>query len=235
MPTLLLKRPRQKRLLVVPKPARRGNIKIPYEGWLACARHVLIEEGFAAVKVDRLAKRLKVTRGGFYHHFGSPEELQRKLVEIWRKENRIAPESFSATTPQEGVALLHRIVAVLLREEIFDHRFDMAVRDWARVAPEVDKVVHEVDEDRMRVLHLVFRALGYDSDEAVIRARVFYYHQIGYYALGVEEQTKSRLEKLPTYLAVLCGEKYLKLVRRGQILEDMAVLSSSLKNSTRNL
>src|SRR3546814_4494765 len=60
---------RQKRELVIPKPPRNGNIKVTREGWLNCARVALIEDGIEGVKVDRLAKRVKVTRGGFYHHF----------------------------------------------------------------------------------------------------------------------------------------------------------------------
>src|SRR3546814_10858022 len=71
---------RQKRELVIPKPPRNGNIKVTREGWLNCARVALIEDGIEGVKVDRLAKRVKVTRGGFYHHFKNHNKLDRKSV-----------------------------------------------------------------------------------------------------------------------------------------------------------
>src|SRR5690349_6702932 len=54
---------RQKRALKIPTPTRRGNIKVPAEGWVNAAKVALIEEGIGAVKIDRLAQRLKVSRG----------------------------------------------------------------------------------------------------------------------------------------------------------------------------
>ena len=44
-------------------------VKTPAETWVDCARTALIADGLEGVKVDRLAKSLGVTRGGFYHHF----------------------------------------------------------------------------------------------------------------------------------------------------------------------
>src|SRR5690606_38879450 len=39
------------------------------EAWIAAARKVLERRGIAEVKIDRLARQFKVTRGSFYFHF----------------------------------------------------------------------------------------------------------------------------------------------------------------------
>src|SRR5882762_4322755 len=91
---------RQKRELRVPLPHRKGNIKIPYEGWLEAAKVVLIEEGIGMVKVDRLARRLKVTRGGFYYHFKSHHALLEDLLKRWRTQNQFVADDLDVSTPQ---------------------------------------------------------------------------------------------------------------------------------------
>ena len=41
-----------------------------------------------------------------------------------------------------------------------------------------------------------------------MRARVFYYHQIGYYALGIKQTTAERKRMLPLYLRILVGTEH---------------------------
>jgi len=199
---------RQKRELHVPPPHRKGNIKIPYEGWLEAAKVVLIEEGIGNVKVDRLARRLKVTRGGFYYHFKSHHALLEDLLKRWRSQNKFVPDDLDTSTAKSSYESLVRITDALVHERGFDPQFDMAVREWARISIPVAEVVSEVDAERIKALNKIFVGLGCKAKEAEIRAKVFYYHQIGYYALGVHEPTATREANLPTYLAVLCGENY---------------------------
>jgi AcrR family transcriptional regulator len=210
MPRKLTGTQRHKRELRVPAPGRKGNIKVPYHGWLECARVVLIEEGIGMVKVDRLAKRLKVTRGGFYYHFKSPHALLEALLKMWREQNIFIPAEPDAATPEAAYGTLAWMTDRLIHEQGFDPQFDMAIREWARISTPVAAVVREVDDERVRALRKVMIGLGCRPKEADIRAKVFYFHQIGYYTLGVEEDTRTREENLPVYLTVLCGESYLK-------------------------
>jgi AcrR family transcriptional regulator len=204
---------RQKRELRVPRPHRKGNIKIPLEGWLEAARVVLIEEGIGMVKVDRLARRLKVTRGGFYYHFKSHHALLEELLKRWRSQNKFVPDAIDASTPKSSYEALVGLTDALVHERGFDPQFDMAVREWARISIPVAEVVNEVDGERIKALNKIFVGLGCKAKEAEIRAKVFYYHQIGYYALGVHEATATRESNLPMYLAVLCGENYVEAAK----------------------
>ncbi|HZP11471.1 MAG TPA: TetR/AcrR family transcriptional regulator [Nevskiaceae bacterium] len=206
---------RQKRELHVPRPHRKGNIKIPYEGWLEAAKVVLIEEGIGNVKVDRLARRLKVTRGGFYYHFKSHHALLEDLLKRWRTQNGFVTEGIDTSTPRASLEALNRLTDILIHERGFDPQFDLAVREWARISIPVAEVVSAVDEERIQALTRILLGLGCKPKEADIRAKVFYYHQIGYYALGVHESTSTREANLPTYLAVLCGENYVEAAAKA--------------------
>lgn len=211
--SILPRRQREHAPLMIPSPSRRGNIKVTYDGWLAAARHLLIEGGIAAVKIDRLARQLKISRGSFYHYFKSHQQLLDALLLMWQREVRFSEESPENLTPQEAAALLERTNMLLVTQ--FDNRFDTAVRDWARISPEVDKVVHKVDEKRVQTLYRTILSLGYDEQEALTRARVFYYHQVGYYALGVNESPETRMKNLPMFVKVLFGEGYLEAARQN--------------------
>ncbi|HZP13018.1 MAG TPA: TetR/AcrR family transcriptional regulator [Nevskiaceae bacterium] len=199
---------RQSRTLVIPKPARKGNIKVPREGWLNCARVALIEDGIDGVKVDRLAKRLKISRGGFYHHFKNLHQLLNELLVVWKTQNRFTPAKVEASSPEAAAKAFERITDDLIHENGFDSQFDMAVREWARISHPAADVVHAVDNERVEILKEIFVGFGYPAREALIRARIFYWHQIGYYAVGFRESLKEREGNVRIYLDVLAGDKY---------------------------
>ncbi len=47
--------------------------------------------------------------------------------------------------------------------------------------------------------------MGYDDLESEVRSRIVYYHQVGYYALQVNEPMQLRLHLFPLYYRVLAG------------------------------
>jgi hypothetical protein len=47
--------------------------------------------------------------------------------------------------------------------------------------------------------------MGHAEDEAFVRARIFYFHQVGYYAMDVRESREQRLRLLPLYTKALTG------------------------------
>lgn len=185
------------------------------QDWIDAARRSLIDEGFAGLKVDRLANRLGVTRGGFYHNFKDRDEFFQQIIRYWEASCRFLPEGPPPVTPSEALAWLNRMIARLIESDGYDHRFDLAVRDWARADKRAEWAIERADRDRLGKLQRFFEALGYDSDHATIRARVFYYHQIGYYAIGVDQSISERRRNAQLYTDILCGEEALNAAGAG--------------------
>lgn len=50
---------------------------------LRAAHDLVMEQGFAATSVDAIVTRAGITKGAFFHHFGSKAGLARALVERW--------------------------------------------------------------------------------------------------------------------------------------------------------
>jgi len=175
------------------------------QGWLDAARNALIREGIAGVKVGKIARRLKVTRGGFYWFFDSHKQLLDELLLDWERRNTAGFESVLRESGRNGMAEFQLLVDVWLNEKDYSPAWDAAVRDWARVSGKVANAVRRTDDARIEILKQVFLDMGCKDEEAFVRARICYFHQVGYYALGVRESREERLRLMPLYTRVLTG------------------------------
>ena len=169
------------------------------------ARTAFIEEGTAGVEINKLAKRLGVSRGGFYWFFSGRGQLLDELLAYWANTSTVLFERLLQAHGRDGKKEYRALINLWIDESEYDPRWDAAVRDWARTSRTVLGVVQSVDRKRIAVLEQIFRDLGYQGKEAHIRARITYYHQVGYYALGIRESRRKRYELLPLYAQVLTG------------------------------
>ena len=189
-----------------------NNIKVSAQGWIEAARHALLKNGIAGVKIDRLAQSIGVTRGGFYHHFKNHRQLLDRLLESWVTENHFMDDVEAVADPSSAIAYLDRMIANHILEQDYSPSFDQAIREWARIDERASTVVDRVDAERMRRLATVFRALGCDEEEAIFRARVLYFHQVGFFTLGYQHRLSKaeRLAQSPIYMRILCGRRFLE-------------------------
>jgi hypothetical protein len=148
-----------------------------------------------------------------YHHFRDRADLLEQLLAHWEVEARFLPSGRSPRDPAEALATIDAQVRHLIEERDYDPRFDMAVRAWAQADAVVAAAVERLDRRRIAALTRIFVALGCDRSEAAIRARVLYFHQIGYYAIGVKATAAARLRAADRYVHILCGEHHLERAR----------------------
>ncbi len=172
--------------------------------WIAAARELLIEGGIEHVRIDRLAKSLDVTRGGFYWLFKSRDDLLEELLEDWRLSNT-KPFEKILNAEHKGLDELDTLFDLWLEEQEYRPAYDSAVRDWARMSGQVAETVKAVDARRIELMNHIFLDLGYPPDEALVRARIAYFHQVGYYILGLGESKEDRTKVRHLYSKVLSG------------------------------
>jgi AcrR family transcriptional regulator len=173
--------------------------------WLKAARNELTRHGIGSVTINTLAKQLKVTRESFYWHFKSRAALLDELLSDWEKTNN-APFERTLNLSGDGLNEFRTIAHdIWITEKGYSPKFDTAMRDWGRSSRKVALSVKRVDERRIEILRKIFLDLGYQEPEAMVRARVAYFHQVGYYTIGMRETKKSRLELLPYYMSILSG------------------------------
>jgi AcrR family transcriptional regulator len=189
------------------RPRRTGKApKRNRSDWLEYARTLLVERGVEGVKVEPLAKLLGVTTGSFYHHFKNRQELLTDLLEHWERHNSAPLFQAVESAGPDPDAQIDALFETWISENDYDPVYDAAVRAWAHVSAEAAGVVRRVDDLRIDLLQRVFQRYGYDEERAFIRARVTYFHQVGYQAMEIRESARQRRSLRHLYREVLVGD-----------------------------
>ena len=150
------------------------------EAWILCAIDTLAVGGLAELRVEALAKRLKVTKGSFYWHFTDRRDLLMAVLAQW-KEGRIR-DIIKQTRAQPGRELeqiYHVIDVYSASRSRRGLMIELAVRDWARRDAEAGAIVAEVDDVRLRCARDLFLACGVPMDEASSRCMLLYAYVFG--------------------------------------------------------
>lgn len=175
--------------------------------WLDAAQAALLEGGVDAVKILPLAQRLKMSRTSFYWFFKSREELLDGLLSRWRDKNTgnlVRRAEMPAATVAEAML---NVFDCWLDPQLFDARFEMAVRGWALAAPAVLAELRRADEDRLQALAALLVRFGHSPAQADVRARTIYLTQIGYISMQVSEDLATRMARIPDYVLIFTGQR----------------------------
>jgi len=188
--------------------------RLSREDWLAAARAVFVATGIDEVKIDRLARELQVTRGSFYWHFSDLDDLRKALLDDWCEHNTRELARIRSAW-DEGVPELLDVGAAWLAERASDFPvFSSAVRDWARKDAAVAPRVQVIDRAWLTLLEQPFVAAGMEQGESEVRARLLYYHRIGYHALPLDESLAELCALQEHFTRVLLGRELDELQRR---------------------
>lgn len=180
--------------------------RLTKQDWLDRAVEILVADGIDRLRVQPLAQGLGVSRSSFYWHFESLEDLHGHMLDHWLDVNT-APILQMALRPADTLAeAVLNVFSCWVDEALFSPALDMAVRLWGRNDDKVCAVVAEADAQRLDALTRMFARYGMAQDDALVRARLLYFSQVGQYALGVEEPLDVRLSLTRAHLLALTGE-----------------------------
>ena len=154
-----------------------------------------------------MAKQLNVSRSSFYWFFKSPQDLHEQMLDQWLEKNT-GPIIQRALRPAQTIceAILN-VFECWVNEDLFDPHLDVAVRLWARRAPDVLKVVASADQQRLDALTGMFLRHGFPATDALERARVLYFTQIRQHTLDIREDMALRFSRTWAYLLAFCGRE----------------------------
>jgi len=145
--------------------------------WTAAALDALAEVGLAGVAIDPLARRLGATKGSFYWHFASRDELIAATLELWERRDTIellaALEAIA--DPQERLVALARGAYGTAARGTDPQAGVLAAAADPRVAP----VLERVTTARLAALERLFGDAGLEPAEAARRARLAYALYVG--------------------------------------------------------
>ncbi|QEW03283.1 TetR/AcrR family transcriptional regulator [Microbacterium lushaniae] len=135
------------------------NLKTTRSAWIDAAFVVLAEEGVDAVGPEALARRLGVSKGGFYGYFGTRARFLAEVLSTWEQEvtEGIAGRVGVEGDPRERV----RALALALRSEVppaLGVQTEVSIRTWSRRDPTARATVQRVEHAQAAFLRDLFRA-----------------------------------------------------------------------------
>jgi AcrR family transcriptional regulator len=149
--------------------------------WIKGALIALGDQGHVGLRVEVLAKRLKVTKGSFYWHFRDRRDLLDAVLGAW-KDGRIRDIRKQTATADGGerAALRHAIDVYSASRNRRGLPIELAVREWARHDPAAAAAVEEVDAERLHCTERLFIAAGVPPEQAKARSILLYAYVFGF-------------------------------------------------------
>ena len=170
--------------------------------WVDAALRTLVEQGIDALRVERLAAAMGVTKGSFYWHFKDQKALLAAVLTAW--EARATSDIIFNVEAQGGDARARlRALAIIVFGS--DGVLERQVRAWAARDPAAAEVQDRVDERRIGYVSGLFEAAGFTPEHAQARAVFVYQALIGQFALG--QHSALRPDQVELIVDVLIGDR----------------------------
>jgi AcrR family transcriptional regulator len=129
---------------------------------------LLAESGSGGLSIPALCKGLGVTKGSFYHHFGSLADYTDALLSYWEEERNYRPIERS----RQGPSGRERVEALSDWATSLPHDTEAALRAWGNSYPRVAEVTARVDAARVARIRELLLSLGVDAASAEILAHM---------------------------------------------------------------
>jgi AcrR family transcriptional regulator len=177
-------------------------------GWIDAGLSALAAGGPDAVRVEPIAARLGVTKGGFYRHFADRAAFVSALLDEW--ERRSVDEVIARVEAGDGDAAknVRRAGALTFSDELLP--LDLAVRAWARNDSGVAARLRRVDNARISYLRSQFAEIAGHRGEVEARSLLAFALAIGQHFITAEHDEFSRIEAVNLavgFLTAATGER----------------------------
>jgi AcrR family transcriptional regulator len=175
--------------------------------WIEAGLDELAEGGVDGVRVEVVAERLGVTKGGFYRRFKDRRALLDGILQTWcagRIQAIGQQAELSGASPGERLLSLVKLYSERVNAQ--GMAIELAIRQWARGDVAAAAAVARVDAERLGKVGALFSAMGLTGAEAEARAVLFYCFIFGQSLLFLDHPPRKRAS-----LIAACASKLLQI------------------------
>jgi AcrR family transcriptional regulator len=162
-----------------------SNSRLSVDDWIQAGFAIVAEEGIKALKIDRLCRRLGVTKGSFYWHFTDIARYRADLVQAFgelRDDDRRHFGELAGLPPRER---LSEMMSALVSTRHWT--LERAMREWARTDEAAAASVRAADQRVLAAVRQAFLDYGFAADDADLRANATFAAGIGFLHLAGPE------------------------------------------------
>lgn len=192
----------------MPSSASASKVKqqLTREDWVNAAIDVMVQNSEAQVMVERLGAALGVSRGSFYWHFRSRDELMGAILERWTQTATISVQEHLDHQEPDAARrlLLYMRLPVKSTRSLRAADLELAILGWARRSEVARKAVARVDALRTRHFTELFAELGFSGAEGRRRTHIALAF-MRYISMRRDIAVEERLELINTVHASLVG------------------------------
>lgn len=161
--------------------AHRGGSK---RAWLDEGLRTLAEEGAPALRIDRLAGRLGLSKGSFYHHFDGTAAYKDALLAHFEREHTSRfIDAVESRADCDAEAKLRMLADLVLDDYPSSNGtegdLEGAMRAWSLQDPEVQAAQARVDRIRLDYVQRLYVGAGLRKQEAHDRSTTLYVMLVG--------------------------------------------------------
>lgn len=161
--------------------------------WVEAALAALAEGGIDRVRVEVVAERLGVTKGGFYRRFKDRRALLDAILDTWSQGRIAAIDKQTALGDESATERLESIIKLYSeRVSAQGMAIELAIRQWARSDVAAAAAVAAVDAARLKNVKALYRQAGLTEEAAQVRAVLFYAFIFGQSLLFLEQPPRKR-------------------------------------------
>ena len=184
-----------------------AKVRTPRSAWVEAALEALATGGPEGVRIEALAARLGVSKGGFYWHFEDRAALLEEMLDSW--EQRMVGDVIAQVEREPGAPrakLQHLFELAIGSADVLP--LELALRDWSRRDRDVAARLHRVDNQRMEYLRTLFGPICVDERDVEARSILAFSLFIGSNFIAAEHPGMSRSEVLQLAVDRLLSESW---------------------------
>jgi AcrR family transcriptional regulator len=185
-----------------------ANVRTPRDAWIEAALRALASGGPESIRVEALAARLGVSKGGFYWHFKDRAALLEEMLDSW--EQSVVGDVIARveSEPGEPRAKLQRLFELASASSADLLPVELALRDWSRRDRDVAARLRRIDNSRMDYLRSLFGPICVDEDDVEARSILAFSLFIGSPFIVVDHPGKRRSQVLQLAIDRLLAESW---------------------------
>jgi AcrR family transcriptional regulator len=149
--------------------------------WIEAGLAAVADDGPNGLRIDRLCRRLGVSKGSFHHHFAGSGDFKKTVLAAYQtlvvEALDQAIDHTAADSPKAALAGL--TAAIAGRESFYRSELEVAMRAWAFSDPEVREVQERIDMRRLESLQRIWSRILDDPAEVHTAALLPYLVGIG--------------------------------------------------------
>jgi AcrR family transcriptional regulator len=172
--------------------------------WLDMALEVLETDGVAGVRIEVLAKRLAISKSGFYWHFKNRDHLLKDMLDYWSHEITEVITANPEILTLKPKGRLIRTAEIILDYQLT--RYEIPIRQWALQDAGAARAVKKVNRLRLDFVGGAFSELGFKGDDLDMRSMLFVCYHTWESPMFREVSRKRRRELIAKRIELLTSK-----------------------------